>query len=181
MRRYLALLRGVNVGGNNKVTMKDLVAAMTEDGFTDVKSYINSGNVLFSSKSSNDLDKKVAAAVKRHSGLNIDVAVLSAERWINIVNVAPKTWGKQDDWKHNIVVMIPPAAPEQMLQEVGELRPDYESLDTGDGVVYQSISLKYFGRARSGALVGKPLYKKMTIRNYNTATKLAELLATAEQ
>ena len=44
MTRYLALLRGVNVGGNNKVTMSDLVAVMTEDGFVDVKSYINSGN-----------------------------------------------------------------------------------------------------------------------------------------
>lgn len=177
--RYVALLRGVNVGGNNKVTMKDLVAAMTEDGFIDVKSYINSGNVLFGSSSSKNLDKKVAAAIKRHSGLDIDVVVVEAERWGKIIDEAPKAWGKQDDWKHNIVVMIPPATPQQMLQEVGELRPEYESLTIGDGVVYQSISLKYFGRARSGALVGKPLYKKMTIRNYNTATKLAQLLATA--
>lgn len=181
MKRYIALLRGVNVGGNNKVTMKDLVAAMTEDGFVDVKSYINSGNVLFSSTSSKDLEKKVAVSIKRHSKLDIDVVVVSAERWIAIVKEAPKMWGKQEGWKHNIVVMIPPATPQQMLHEVGELRPEYESLATGDGVVYQSISLKYFGRARSGALVGKPLYKKMTIRNYNTAIKLAGLLTTDAQ
>lgn len=181
MTRYLALLRGVNVGGNNKVTMGDLVVAMTEDGFVDVKSYINSGNVLFSSKSKVGLDKKVASAIKRHSGLDIDVVVIEAERWKKIIQDAPKTWGQRDDWKHNIVVMIPPATPSQMLQAVGELRPEYESLLTGDGVVYQSISLKYFGRARSGALVGKPLYKKMTIRNYNTAIKLAALLSTDEQ
>ncbi len=175
--RYLALLRGVNVGGKNKVTMRDLVAAMTEDGFVDVKSYINSGNVLFSSDVNKDLEKKVAAAIKRHSGLDIDVVVIDAERWKSIVADAPKTWGNQENWKHNILVMIPPGTTKEMFDEIGELRPEYESLEAGDGVLYQSVSLKFFGRARSGALVGKPVYKKMTVRNYNTAIKLAALLS----
>jgi uncharacterized protein (DUF1697 family) len=181
MKRYLALLRGVYVGGNNKVSMRELVAAMTEDGFTNVRSYINSGNVLFDSSSSKDLAKKVAASIKRHSGLDIDVVVIGADGWKKIVDDAPKTWGKQENWKHNILVMIPPGTTQEMLDEIGELRPEYESLKAGDGVLYQSVSLKFFGRARSGALAGKPVYKKMTVRNYNTAIKLAALLSKDEQ
>lgn len=181
MTRYLALLRGVNVGGKNKVTMRDLVTAMTEDGFTDVKSYINSGNILFSSDSNKDLEKKVVAAIKRHSGLDIDVVVIEAGRWRKIVADAPKDWGRPGDWKHNILVMIPPGTTNEVFEEIGELKPEYESMVAGDGVVYQSISFKYFGRARSGKLAGNGIYKKMTIRNYNTAIKLSDLLSTNEQ
>lgn len=159
--------------------MKELVEGMTEDGFRNVKSYINSGNVLFDAVTKNDLNAKVKASIKRHSGLDVDVVVLEAQRWITIIDEAPKTWGKRDDWKHNILVMIPPANPAEILDAVGELRPEYESLEVGDGVLYQSISLKYFGRARSGAFAGKPAYKKMTVRNYNTATKLRDLLSKA--
>lgn len=175
--RYLALLRGVNVGGKNLIKMSELVAALLEDDFKNVESYINSGNILFDADSDKDLQARVTASIKRHSGLDIDVVVVPAQRWIRIVDEAPKTWGKKDAWKHNIIVVIPPATTDDILDAVGELRSEYESLEPGDGVLYQSISLQYFGRARSGAFAGKPAYKKMTVRNYNTAIKLRALLS----
>lgn len=178
--RYLALLRGINVGGKNPIKMSELVAALVEDGFRNVESYINSGNVLFDSDSNKDLRTKVMASIRQHSGLDIDVVVVSAERWVKIVDEAPKTWGKKDAWKHNIIVVIPPATTDDILDAVGDLRPEYESLQPGDGVLYQSISLQYFSRARSGAFAGKPAYKKMTVRNYNTAIKLRALLSKDE-
>lgn len=180
MTRHLALLRGINVGGKNLIKMSELVAAMTNDGFANVKSYINSGNILFDANLEKDLAQRVKQSIKNHSGLDIDVVVVEAERWTNIVLNAPKTWGQREDWKHNIIVVIPPCTTQEILDAVGELKPEYESLEVGDGVLYQSISLKYFGRARSGAFAGKPIYKKMTVRNYNTAIKLKDLLATAE-
>ena len=178
MGRYLALLRGINVGGNNLIKMSELVAAMADDGFANVKSYINSGNILFDAESDKGLADKVKQSIKHHSGLDIDVVVIAADRWVKIVNDAPKAWGQRDGWKHNIIVLIPPCQPQEILDAVGELRPEYEALEVGDGVLYQSISLKYFGRARSGAFAGKPIYKKMTVRNYNTAIKLQTLLTT---
>jgi len=178
--RHLALLRGINVGGKNLIKMSDLVAGLTGDGFKNVTSYINSGNILFDADFDKDLGEKVTASIKRHSGLGIDLVVVPAERWIRIVDEAPKTWGKKEDWKHNIIVVIPPATTDDILEAVGELRPEYESLVPGDGVLYQSISLRYFGRARSGAFAGKPTYKKMTVRNYNTAIKLRALLSKNE-
>lgn len=181
MTRYLTLLRGVNVGGNNKVTMRDLVAAMTEDGFVDVKSYINSGNVLFSSKSDKDLEKKVASSIKRHSGLDIEVVIFTADQWLQIVEEAPDFWGKNPDWKHNLLVMIPPYKMNQVIRAIGSLKPDLESLVPGRGVLYQSVSLKSFGRTSAGKLAANPIYKKMTVRNYNTAIKLGVLLSTNEQ
>lgn len=181
MAHYLALLRGVNVGGNNKVTMRDLVAAMTEDGFVDVASYINSGNVLFSSESNNDLEERVAASIKRHSGLDIEVVVFTAEQWLQIVKEAPDSWGKNLEWKHNIFVMIPPYSMNQVIRAIGPLKPGIESLVPGRGVVYQGVSLKEFGRTTTAKIASNPVYKKMTVRNANTAIKLAGLLTIDEQ
>lgn len=178
--RYVALLRGVNVGGNNKVSMAELVAAMTEDGFTDVKSYINSGNVLFDSISDTDLDKKVANAIKRHSGLDIEVVVVDRNHWQQIVDEAPPSWGKDPEWKHNLLIMIPPYEMNKVIREIGPLKPGIELLVPGRGVLYQSVLVKAFGRSSASKMIGKPVYKKMTIRNYNTAIKLGTLLSIDE-
>lgn len=59
---------------------------------------------------------------------------------------------------------------------VGELKPDIETIEPGNGVLYQSMSLKMFGRTTTGKLVSNPIYKKITVRNYNTVTKLFSLL-----
>ena len=75
MTRHLALLRGINVGGKNLIKMSELVAAMTNDGFANVKSYINSGNILFDANLEKDLAQRVKQSIKNHSGLDIDVAL----------------------------------------------------------------------------------------------------------
>lgn len=181
MTRYLALLRGVNVGGKNLLKMSELVAAMTEDGFVDVKSYINSGNVLFSAQPSKNLSTRVMMSIKRHSGLDVDVVVFTADEWLQIVKDAPKKWGKDPDYRHYLFVMLPSVQPKQIVEAVGPLKPDIESLAVGSNVLYQSALLKELTKAVSSRIAGNPLYKKMTIRNSNTAIKLAALLSTNEQ
>ncbi len=177
--RYLALLRGVNVGGNAKVSMAELKAALTSAGFEDVSSYINSGNVIFSAKNSADpelLSAQIEQVIHEHFGFRVDVIVLTKRRWVEIMNKAPAWWGHNPDRKHNLIVLLKPYSMSAIMEAIGKLKPDIESVEPGEGVVYQSLSLEDFGKTTSGKLASNPLYKRMTIRNYNTATKLLALL-----
>lgn len=177
MTRYLALLRGVNVGGKSLVKMADLKVAVTQAGFTDVKTYINSGNVLFSAPATDtrQLAEHIQAAIEKALQLNIEVVVVSHAEWQRIIDEAPQWWGQDDAWKHNLLVLIPPYTIQEVVAAIGVLKPDIETMEPGDGVLYQSMSKALFGRTTTGKLAASPIYKRMTVRNYNTATKLLSL------
>lgn len=178
MITYLALLRGVNVGGNNLINMSELKKVLTACGLSDVQTYIQSGNVIFLSDSpnTNELAVKIKATIQKRFKLTIAVAVFSKEAWKQIIDAAPKWWGYDKDWKHNLLVMIHPYDMQETVRAISELKPDIEAIERGKDVLYQSMSLKLFGRTTTGKLAKSPVYKKMTIRNYNTATKLLSLL-----
>lgn len=174
---YLALLRGINVGGNNLVKMSDLKEALGSAGFDDVRTYIQSGNVFFSSSETDTdvLSTRVRACIKQQFKIDVGVGVFSKAEWQVIISNAPRDWGKDSDWKHNLLVMLKPYDMKQVMSDFGVPKPGMEDIVAGKGVIYQSVSWKMFGRSTSGKLAANPLYKQMTIRNYNTATKLLPL------
>ena len=174
---YLALLRGINVGGNSLVKMDVLKAALTTAGFESVRTYIQSGNVFFASEISDKakLAQSIATCVKNTFGVSAGVAVFTKDEWQKILDNAPAWWGKRDDWKHNLLVLIGTYDISQVVAAVGTLKPEIEAMQPGDGVLYQSMSLKLFGRTTTGKLASNPVYKQMTVRNYTTATKLLKL------
>lgn len=177
MDSYVALLRGVNVGGR-MLKMADLKSALETDGFTDVKTFIQSGNVLFTSRSKDTLAlaKKIENLISDKFNMDVPTLVLSAEQYDRIVKSAPKHFGQNPEWKHNVLFLIPPFDMDQVVAGIGVLKPDIESLVRGEGVLYQSMSIKLFGRTTTGKLAASPVYQQMTIRNWNTTQKLAALL-----
>ena len=158
--------------------MAELVAAMTQAGFNDVISYINSGNLIFSSaiKDTQKLAKKIEKLILSKFGLDVNVVVLSKAEWVKIVDEAPPWWGKDVSRKHNLIIMLKPVDMAEVMKAIGVLKPKIESAEPGAGVVYQSLSLKDFGKTTSGKLASNPIYTRMTIRNYNTTIKLLALL-----
>lgn len=178
MTTYLALLRGINVGGKSLIKMADLKTALAEAGFKNVSTYIQSGNVIFGSSADDKLviAKKIAKTIKASFDLTVDVIVLTADEWKAIIKAAPKWWGKDTSWKHNMIVMTSEFDMKEVMEIIGELKPEIEKIEPGLGVLYQSLSLEKFGRTTSGKIASNPIYKHMTIRNYNTATKLVTLL-----
>lgn len=179
--KYVALLRGVNVGGKSLVKMAELKSAVEAGGFTDVSTYINSGNVLFSSE---DEDKiKLAQSMTRiideTCGLDVKTVVFSADDIQKVIQDMPKGWGENPDWKYNTLFLIPPYDMQEILAEIGALKPDIEILKQGEGVLYQGVEFKSFGRTRTGKLASMRCYQQMTIRNYNTTMKLHGLLTGA--
>lgn len=177
MIKYIALLRGINVGGKNKVSMKELKKIMEENGFHDVVTYINSGNIIFSSENSDIefLKRGIEALISQSLNLELSLMVISAGELIEALNNAPEWWDIDNEAKHNAIFVIPPTTADEVFEEVGEIKPEYEKVSSYGRVIFWTAPLKTFSRTRWSTIVGKSVYSCITIRNANTVKKLAEL------
>jgi uncharacterized protein (DUF1697 family) len=176
---YLALLRGINVGGKSLIKMADLKTALERQGLQNVSTYIQSGNVFFTSMNTDktQLAQLINKIIRDAFMHEVEVVIFTKPEWEMIISNAPEWWGHKSEWKHNLLVLLPPATAEKAIEAIGTLKPDIEAVEAGPGVVYQGISLELFGKTTSGKLASSPIYKKMTVRNYNTSTKLLTLFS----
>lgn len=177
-KKYIALLRGINVGGNSLIKMAALKACLARDGLEDVKTYIASGNIIFSSTEADqeELAAKINKSIKAEFGLDVSVLVLSEVQYEKIVKDIPEDFGSKEEWRYNVWFLLLPYDMDQVLKDIGEFRADIESLTVGEGVLYQSVFMEKYGRTTTSKLASQPIYKKMTIRNLNTTRKLLDLL-----
>jgi len=180
---HIAFLRGVNVGGKALVSMKELAQALNGDVMRNVTTYIQSGNVIFDSSKTDTLAlaEHIKEVLQHTFHIDTTVAVFSLPAWQAVIDAAPKWWGADAAWKHNMLIMIPPFTMDDVVATIGVLKPGIEAMMPGEGVLYQSVSFKAFGRSTASKIVGNPIYKKMTIRNYNTATKLLAVMHKAAE
>ena len=166
------------MGGKAKIPMAELRTHLFKAGIKDVTTYIQSGNIVFSSeiKDTVELSDLIHNLISEEFGLDIEVVVFSGVKWSEIVRKAPKWWGFDESRKHNLLILIPPYDMDEVMRAISELKPGIESAQAGNGVVYQSMSIKLFGRTTTGKLASSSIYKRMTVRNYNTVLKLLKLL-----
>lgn len=178
IQKYIALIRGINVGGNSKVSMSELKKSVESHGFTAVSTYINSGNVIFETEIS-DATALVATfeqMLLSDFGVNTRVAIISAEELKKAVKNAPVWWDSDVESKHNSIFVIPPASAESIMSEVGDIKPEYEKVAHYSNVIFWSAPLSTFSRTRWSNIVGTKSYKDITIRNANTTKKLSSLV-----
>ncbi len=131
MKRYVAFLRGINISGKNKVSMAELKKAFEELGFGAVKTYLNSGNVIFSSDDENigGLTNRIETMIKEQFDLDIPVFVTSKEDLEDILHHAPDWWDdKNKDIYDNLIFIMPPATFAEVWGEIGEPREGLEKL-----------------------------------------------------
>jgi len=176
--RYIALLRGVNVGGKNVISMPKLKAAFEKHGFCNVFTYINSGNIIFES----ELDTAAATAaceklITMECGLDIVVGIITADELTEALKHAPVWWDDDPNSKHNALFVIPPMTTQEVCEEIGGIKPEYEKLGFYGNVIFWSAPLETFSRTRLTQIVrSKKAYNAITIRNANTTKKLGELV-----
>lgn len=177
--RYVALLRGINVGGKNKLAMAELKSSLAASGLSLVSTYINSGNVLFSSSESDALilQEHLETLIQAKFQLEIPVVVIPGQVFAAALAQAPQWWNAAKDAKHNAIFVIPPATTEEICAQVGEIKPEYEQVAYQGPVIFWTAPIKTFSRTRWSKVVGTAAYDRITIRNANTACKLAELVA----
>lgn len=171
---YIALLRGINVGGK-VLKMADLKAAVADIGFEDIQTYLQSGNMVFkASKASNpELAGQISSAIRSHKAMDVTVMVRSAREWDKVLvnNPYPQAEEKpktvhafildEQPGKDRIAILRTKEAGSEEWEIVG----DALYLHTPDG----------FGKSVLGNLVERTLKVPMTARNWNTVKALKEL------
>jgi uncharacterized protein (DUF1697 family) len=173
--RYLALLRGINVGGRNAVAMADLRAAFEDAGHAAVRTYIQSGNVLFEAGGRVD-EAAVEAFLERRFGMPL-VVVLRTERQLRaVVEGAPEGFGQRPDELHSDVVFLKAPLTSAQAMRVVQVREGVDQAWPGRGVVYFARLSARRTASRMGRIIGTPEYQRMTIRSWSTTTKLLSLL-----
>lgn len=175
--KYIALLRGINVGGNNKIPMCDLKTCFENAGFSNAITYINSGNVIFDSEYTNitELNKLCENIIEKKFGFFIRVTVIDVNSLKEALEHVPTWWGNDPDSRHNALFVIPPATDDEILTSVGTIRPEYENVYAYHGIIFWSATIKTISRTRWSKIVGTKAYQNVTIRNANTTRKLLEL------
>jgi uncharacterized protein (DUF1697 family) len=173
---YLALLRGINVGGNNIIKMDALRAVFEALGFSRVKTYIQSGNILFESAAPDGLADTIERALQKAFGCEIRVAVFTAEELRQVVEKRPPDFGGDPErYRYDVLFFIEPgAAAAEAAREV-RLREGVDTLVSGERVLYMTRFVPALTKSYFSKIAGTPLYQNVTIRNWNTTKKLYEM------
>lgn len=176
--QYIALLRGINVGGNHIIRMADLKACFMEMGFQDVRTYIQSGNVLFYTNSSQK-PPQIADTIEKNLSSQFDytsqVMLVSHDHMKKVVAGAPSGFGQQPDlYRYDVLFLKTPLTAAKALKDI-QLRENIDNAQGGDGVVYFSRLISKAGQSYLNKLIPLPVYQQMTIRNWNTTSKLLAL------
>jgi uncharacterized protein (DUF1697 family) len=175
--RYVALLRGINVGGRNLVAMKDLRAAMEGHGLANVSTYIQSGNVLFETDAPRaTLESEIEATLENRFGVPLVVVLRSHRQLKSVVTDAPPGFGADPDTYYSDAVFLKAPLRSKQVMDIIELRDGVDQAWPGSGVVYFARLGAERTKSKMSKIVGKPEYKQMTIRSWATTTKLLALL-----
>lgn len=178
MAKYVALLRGINVGGRNIIKMGDLCSSFESMGFADVTTYIQSGNVVFSAseRSPKALREPIASMLQKKFGYVATLAVLSKAQIRRVVEGAPDGFGIDPErLRYDVMFVLPPLTARRAYLQV----PVKDGVDVkfeGKGVVYFTRLIAKASSSRLSRVTAMPIYQQMTIRNWKTTTTLNQLL-----
>lgn len=174
---YIALLRGINVGGKNKIDMKSLKQTFERAGMNDVVTYINTGNIIFSNSglSKNELSHILEEAIHTDFELQIKVIVRSIEDVRGIIQAIPDTWKNNKDMKSDVMFLWDEIDHESVLEQL-VIEPAIDTVKYVPGAILWSIDKKYAAKSGMSNIIGTKLYKQVTIRNVNTARKIYEIM-----
>ena len=178
MTRYVALLRGINVGGRNRIPMAALKACFEGLGLRGVATYIQSGNVLFEAARGRPalLARRIEDALLATFGHRPDVHLRTLDEMRAIVRGAPRGFGtKPAVYRYDVIYLKASLPPETALAAV-PVREGVDAAHAGPGVLYYSRLVRRAAESRLPRLVSMPIYKDMTIRNWNTTTTLLAML-----
>ena len=174
---FVALLRGVNVGGNNMISMKSLKESFTTMGFKQVTTYINSGNIVFKSKEDDarKLESKIEKMLSRDYQLDSKVVVRSLSEMEKLVKNLPRSWDGDSSWRHNVIFLRHTIDSEKILAEL-PAKSDIEEIVYRPGTLLWSAQATQLNQTNLAKLASRKIFHDMTVRNLNTTKKLYELM-----
>jgi uncharacterized protein (DUF1697 family) len=175
---YVAFLRGINVGGNAIIPMASIKETLVALGLADVRTYINSGNVIFSARASDGgkLAARIEKALEERTGMAIKALVIDHKNLKRVVDAIPPKW-VDDKTMRTYVLLLWKELDDIKILERLSTNPAVDNLKYTPGAVIWQVARKDLTKSRMNRMVGTPVYKQMTIRSANTMRKLNELTA----
>ena len=176
--QYLALLRGINVGGNNIIKMADLKACFESMGFAEVLTFIQSGNILFKAaeKDRTELTKKIESVLSERFSYKSRIVTVTHQELKKVVQGAPKGFGKDPGkYRYDVIFLKEPLTPKEAMKNVST-KEDIDNAYIGKSVLYFSRLISKASQSHIKKIIQLPVYQNMTIRNWNTTTKILALM-----
>ncbi len=175
---YLALLRGINVGGKNKVNMADLKACFEKLGYGYVQTYGNSGNVIFTAAStdSRKLESDIEKALATNFSSSIGVFIRSLGDMKEVVEAIPKDWQTGPDRKYDVIFLSHTIDNPKIVHDL-QPKPGIEELYYRPGVLFWSVNTRDFSKSNMSKIIGTDMHQEMTVRGPGTIRKVYELMS----
>ncbi|MEI6143492.1 MAG: DUF1697 domain-containing protein [Mariniphaga sp.] len=176
--QYIALLRGINVGGHNIIKMSDLKNCLEEIGFVDVLTYIQSGNVILKSSEKNKI--KLISLIEKELSNRFDydskIVLLAHNQLETIIKEAPVGFGiNPEEYKYDVIFLRDGISPKEIIKSI-KIKYGVDTAEAGNFTLYFSRLISKATQSQLKLIMTLPEYKKMTIRNWNTTKKLLEIM-----
>lgn len=174
---YVALLRGINVGGKNKIDMKLLKETFVRTGMQSVTTYINSGNVIFTDMkhTKTEITDLLEAAIFRGFQLNIKFLIRSLNDFEHIMKVLPEAWKNDKDMRSDVLFLWEEFDRETVINELN-IKPEVDTVMYVLGAILWTLDKVNITKSGLNKFIGTDVYKKMTARNVNTTRKIYEIM-----
>ena len=177
--KYIALLRGVNISGKNKISMGELKLELEKNKYQNVLTYLNSGNVIFESNidDKETIMKDIHKIIKNKFNLEIPVFIMTVFELEDILNNNPNWWVTVNkEIYDNLIFIIPPTKYEEVYNTVGEPKEDIEQIKEYNNSIFWSYDLKKYRKSNWwGKTASTNIRNKITIRTANTMKKVLEI------
>ena len=178
MREYIAFLRGINISGRNKIVMSDLKTEFEQLGFSDVTTYLNSGNVCFLAENENitEIKRAIETMINDKFKLDIPVHVVSKENLVDIFDNAPSWWGTGNKEKYdNLIFVITEDTPDEICDMLGQPSDGLELVQVYKDVIFWTFDRKAYQKCNWWKkTAGAGIAEKLTIRTANTVRKMCK-------
>ncbi len=172
--RYVALLRGINVGGNNKVEMIKLKQMMASLGFTKIETYLNSGNALFDSDENQaTIERLFLEAFETAFGFSVPILIKSQLEIKTIAEAIPNEWLNDKEQKTDVAYLFSDVDDETILDEIPAKKEYVDMIYIKGAVIWHTLK-KDYNKSQLNKIISRKIYKMMTVRNVNTARFLAK-------
>ncbi|EOR25042.1 MULTISPECIES: DUF1697 domain-containing protein [Clostridium] len=174
---YVALLRGINVGGKNKIDMKLLKETFILAGMESVITYINSGNVIFTDMkhTKSEIAEFLEEAIFRDFQLNIKVLIRSQNDFEHMMKILPESWKNDKTMRSDVLFLWEEFDRETVINEF-KINKEVDTVIYVAGAILWTLDKANITKSGLNKLVGTDLYKKMTVRNVNTTRKIYEIM-----
>ena len=177
--KYIALLRGINISGKNKISMSELKAELENNKYQNVVTYLNSGNIIFESNIDNKetIMKAIYIIIKNKFNLEIPVFIMTTTELVDVLKHNPDWWGTDNkEIYDNLIFIIPPTKYEEVYNTIGEPSKDIEKIEEYNNYIFWSFDLKKYKKANWWIKTASTDIKdRITIRTANTMKKVLEI------